>query len=45
MGWGLIGYCPGPVFSSIALGYAEPVIVMLSMVAGAFLYKWVNAKK
>jgi uncharacterized membrane protein YedE/YeeE len=45
MGWGLIGYCPGPVFSSIALGYAEPVIVMLSMVAGAFMYKWVNARK
>ena len=44
LGWGLIGYCPGPVFSSLALGYMEPVIVLLAMVGGAFLYKWVNAK-
>lgn len=45
VGWGLIGYCPGPVFSSLALGYSEPFIVMLAMVAGAFLFKWVNAAK
>ena len=44
LGWGLIGYCPGPVFSAVALGYAEPVIVMLSMVAGAFLYKQLHTK-
>jgi uncharacterized membrane protein YedE/YeeE len=45
IGWGLIGYCPGPVFSSLALGYSEPFIVMLAMIGGAFLYKWVNAAK
>ncbi|MCU0842602.1 MAG: YeeE/YedE family protein [Thiobacillaceae bacterium] len=44
IGWGLIGYCPGPVFSSLALGYAEPVIVMLAMVAGALLYKQIHVK-
>lgn len=44
IGWGLIGYCPGPVFSSLALGYAEPVIVMLAMVAGALLYKKIHVK-
>ncbi len=44
IGWGLIGYCPGPVFSSLALGYAEPVIVMLAMVAGALLYKKLHVK-
>lgn len=43
IGWGLIGYCPGPVFSSLALGYSEPFIVMAAMIAGAFLFKWVNA--
>ena len=45
IGWGLIGYCPGPVFSALALGYAEPVIVMAAMIAGAFLYKWLQAAK
>lgn len=45
IGWGLIGYCPGPVFSALALGYSEPVIVMMSMLTGAFMYKWLNAAK
>lgn len=45
IGWGLIGYCPGPVFSSLALGYTEPVIVMFAMIAGAFLYKWMQPVK
>jgi hypothetical protein len=44
LGWGVVGYCPGPVFSSLALGYMEPIIVVLAMVAGAFLYKWTNSK-
>jgi uncharacterized membrane protein YedE/YeeE len=44
VGWGVVGYCPGPVFSSLALGYAEPVIVTLAMIAGALLYKRLQAK-
>lgn len=42
IGWGLIGYCPGPVFAGLALGESEPVIVMLAMVAGGFLFKLLN---
>jgi uncharacterized membrane protein YedE/YeeE len=44
VGWGVVGYCPGPVFSSLALGYAEPVIVTLAMIAGALLYKRLQSK-
>jgi len=44
VGWGVVGYCPGPVFSSLALGYAEPVIVTLAMVGGALLYKRLQSK-
>lgn len=44
IGWGVVGYCPGPVFSSLALGYAEPVIVTLAMIGGALLYKQLHAK-
>jgi hypothetical protein len=44
IGWGVVGYCPGPVFSSLALGYAEPVVVTLAMVAGALLYKRLHSK-
>lgn len=44
VGWGVVGYCPGPVFSSLALGYAEPIIVTLAMIGGALLYKQLHAK-
>ncbi|MGA7180120.1 MAG: DUF6691 family protein [Thiobacillaceae bacterium] len=44
MGWGMIGYCPGPAFSSFALGYTEPIIVVLAMTVGAFAYKLLNAR-
>lgn len=44
VGWGVVGYCPGPVFSSLALGDAEPVIVTLAMIAGALLYKRLHSK-
>lgn len=44
IGWGVVGYCPGPVFSSLALGYAEPIIVTLAMIAGALLYKQLQSK-
>jgi uncharacterized protein len=44
VGWGVVGYCPGPVFSSLALGYAEPVIVTLAMIGGALLHKQLHAK-
>ena len=45
LGWGIVGYCPGPVFSSLALGYAEPLIVTAAMIGGALLYKQMNTKK
>jgi hypothetical protein len=32
------------VFSSLALGYAEPVIVTLAMIGGALLYKRLQSK-
>lgn len=44
IGWGVVGYCPGPVFSAMALGYAEPFIVVLAMVGGALLYKQLHSK-
>jgi uncharacterized membrane protein YedE/YeeE len=45
VGWGVVGYCPGPVFSSLALGYAEPLIVTAAMIGGALLYKQVSTRK
>ncbi|MBL4743336.1 MAG: YeeE/YedE family protein [Cycloclasticus sp.] len=39
MGWGLIGYCPGPAIASIGFRPEEPLIVVVSMLAGMLLYR------
>lgn len=36
-GWGVIGYCPGPVVASLGFGFEEPLIVVTSMLAGMLL--------
>ena len=34
IGWGLVGYCPGPALTALALGRAETLIFVASIVAG-----------
>ncbi len=34
IGWGLGGFCPGPGIAAISLGWHEPLVFTLSMVAG-----------
>jgi uncharacterized membrane protein YedE/YeeE len=38
VGWGLVGFCPGPAIASLAFGRPESWIFVLAMVAGAWLY-------
>jgi uncharacterized membrane protein YedE/YeeE len=38
-GWGLAGYCPGPAIAGVAFGDWQPVIFILAMVAGMWLYR------
>lgn len=38
-GWGLAGYCPGPVLASLATGGARPWVFALAMVAGMGLFE------
>lgn len=33
-GWGLVGFCPGPAISGIALGRYEVMVFVLAMLAG-----------
>jgi uncharacterized membrane protein YedE/YeeE len=37
MGWGLIGFCPGPAISSLTYGRIEPVIFLAAMFVGFFV--------
>ena len=41
IGWGLAGYCPGPGFAALALGSWEPVIFLLTMIAGFVLHRFI----
>ena len=36
IGWGLVGYCPGPAIASLAYGQMESVIFIAAMVAGLY---------
>ena len=40
IGWGLVGFCPGPAISSLAYGRTESLIFVVAMVAGALIYKF-----
>lgn len=37
IGWGLVGFCPGPAFASLAFGLKESLIFVAAMVLGAWL--------
>ncbi|WP_236978481.1 DUF6691 family protein [Membranihabitans maritimus] len=38
LGWALTGACPGPIYTLIGYGYWGYAIVLISAVAGTFLY-------
>ena len=44
LGWGLGGYCPGPAIVSLASFEIRPVVFVISMVGGMFLFKIVDLK-
>ena len=45
VGWGLAGYCPGPAVAGLAVGNAETLWFMGSMLAGSALYGVINARQ
>lgn len=40
IGWGLVGYCPGPAIASIGFANPEAVWFVPAMLAGAALPRW-----
>lgn len=45
IGWGLVGFCPGPAIASLAFGRTESLIFVVAMVAGAWLYHVIRARR
>jgi len=39
VGWGLVGYCPGPALSALSLFSLKPVIFVASMLVGMGLFR------
>ena len=39
IGWGLVGYCPGPAIASLAWGRIETVVFVLAMIAGMVIWR------
>jgi uncharacterized membrane protein YedE/YeeE len=43
IGWGLVGYCPGPALASLSLGRAETGIFVAAMLVGMAAYRLFEA--
>ena len=41
VGWGLVGYCPGPALAALASGRIETVIFVLAMLGGMLTHRFV----
>lgn len=39
IGWGLVGYCPGPALTSLAVGGRSTLLFVAAMVAGMAVYE------
>ena len=43
IGWGLAGYCPGPVLASLLLQPADMLPFLVTLLAGAFVGRWLRS--
>ena len=44
IGWGMAGYCPGPAIASLGMGFLDPAILVLAMVAGFTAHRFITEK-
>ena len=44
LGWAMTGACPGPIFAQIGAGFLVVVVVLLSAVAGTWVYGYFREK-
>ncbi len=45
IGWGLIGYCPGPAIASLGIRFYDPLIAVSAMIAGMIGYQFIFQRK
>lgn len=44
LGWAMTGACPGPLFAQIGSGFFVAVVILLSAVAGTWVYGYLREK-
>lgn len=42
IGWGLVGFCPGPAIAALQSGRAEAFIFVAAMIAGMFAFRLIG---
>lgn len=44
IGWGIAGYCPGPAMTSLSSLSIKPLIFVMSMLIGMYIFKFLDKK-
>lgn len=42
IGWGLVGFCPGPAIAGLVLGAWQPWLFVVAMLAGMLLHRFLT---
>lgn len=42
IGWGLVGFCPGPAIVAIGTGNLKAIIFTISMIVAMLIYEWLQ---
>ena len=45
IGWGLVGFCPGPAVSSLSFGHVTSITFMVAMIAGFTLSDYLKSSR
>ena len=45
IGWGVAGFCPGPVLVGVGMGEVKALIFVAAMLAGMGLFEWLERRK
>jgi len=45
VGWGLVGFCPGPAIAALVTGRWEPALFAAAMLAGMFAYRATSLRR
>lgn len=43
IGWGLVGFCPGPALVALGAGQLKAIAFVAAMVIGMMLFEWIEA--